>query len=167
MRNWTIILFIVVLSIFLLVGCSKGKIVLMNFDSDNEILEELGFSKGSYFGTEIEMVDNKNEVVANYVEISNKDGALEGYIIRDYVTGKVYEYASGGSVLFDLISKANLDMEIVKNNPVYYAGPFTIIVTDDEGNLYNLMSSEDNVGELISKEDLDTIFNDKKIEFGK
>ena len=28
-----------------------------------------------------------------------------------------YEYASGGSVLFDLISKANLDMEIVKIIP--------------------------------------------------
>ncbi len=55
------------------------------------------------------MVDNKNEVVAKYIEILNKDGVLEGYIISDYVTGKVYEYASGGSVLFDLISKANLD----------------------------------------------------------
>ena len=161
------IIFIVILSIFLLVGCSKDKKVLINFDSNDEVLEELEFSKGSCFGTEIEMVDNKNEVVANYIEILNKDGVLEGYIISDYVTGKVYEYASGGSVLFDLISKANLDMEIVKNNPIYYAGPFTIIVTDDKGNLYNLMGSEDNVGELISKEDLDIIFNDKIIQFGK
>lgn len=161
------VIFIVILSIFLLVGCSKDKKVLINFDSNDEVLEELEFSKGSCFGTEIEMVDNKNEVVANYIEILNKDGVLEGYIISDYVTGKVYEYASGGSVLFDLISKANLDMEIVKNNPIYYAGPFTIIVTDDKGNLYNLMGSEDNVGELISKEDLDIIFNDKIIQFGK
>lgn len=161
------VIFIVILFIFLLVGCSKDKKVLINFDSNDEVLEELEFSKGSYFGTEIEMVDNKNEVVANYIEILNKDGVLEGYIISDYVTGKVYEYASGGSVLFDLISKANLDMEIVKNNPIYYVGPFTIIVTDDKGNLYNLMGSEDNVGELISKEDLDIIFNDKIIQFGK
>lgn len=161
------VIFMVVLSIFLLVGCSNGKRVSMNLDSENEILEELEFSKGSYFGTEIKMVDNKNEIVANYIEILNKDGLLEGYIISDYVTGKVHEYASGGSVLFDLVSKANLDMEIVRNNPVYYAGPFTIIVTDDEGNVYNLMGSEDNVGELISKEDLDSIFNDKNIEFGK
>ena len=29
------------------------------------------------------------------------------------------------------------------------------------------MGSEDNVGELISKEDLDIIFNDKIIQFGK
>ena len=161
------VIFIVIWAIFLLVGCSKDKKVLVNVDSNDEVLEELEFSKGSCFGTEIEMVDNKNEVVANYIEILNKDGVLEGYIISDYVTGKVYEYASGGSVLFDLISKANLDMEIVKNNPIYYAGPFTIIVTDDKGNLYNLMGSEDNIGELISKEDLDIIFNDKIIQFGK
>ena len=161
------VIFIVILFIFLLVGCSKDKKVLINFDSNDEVLEELEFSKGSYFGTEIEMVDNKNEVVANYIEILNKDGVLEGYIISDYVTGKVYEYASGGSVLFDLILKANLDMEIVKNNPIYYVGPFTRIVTDDKGNLYNLMGLEDNVGELISKEDLDIIFNDKIIQFGK
>ena len=161
------VIFIVILFIFLLVGCSKDKKVLINFDSNDEVLEELEFSKGSCFGTEIEMVDNKNEVVANYIEILNKDGVLEGYIISDYVTGKVYEYASGGSVLFDLILKANLDMEIVKNNPIYYVGPFTIIVTDDKGNLYNLMGLEDNVGELISKEDLDIIFNDKIIQFGK
>lgn len=151
----SVMLVIFSISTFTLSGCSKTE------DNFKYVNEEYGFSKGSYFGTEIEMVDNKNKVVANYIEISNKDGELEGYIINDYVTEEVYEYALGGSVLFDLIEKSNLDTEIVKKNPVYYAGPFNIIVTDDEGNLYNLMSSEDNVGELISKEDLDIIFNDK------
>ena len=149
------------ISTFALSGCSK------KVSNSKYVNEDYGFSKGSYFGTVIEMVDNKNEVVANYIEILNKDGALEGYIINDYVTEEVYEYALGGSVLFDLIEKSNLDTEIVKRNPVYYAGAFNIVVTDDEGNLYNLMSSDDKVGELISKEDLDIIFKDKNRKFGK
>lgn len=86
------------------------------------------------------MLDNKNEVVKNYIEIMDKDGVLEGYIISDYSTGKVDEYALGGSLLFDLISKANLDIEIVENNPIYYAGPFSRVVTDDRGDLYHYSS---------------------------
>lgn len=154
------IILILILSISLLVGCSKDNKILIDPSSNNNVLEELGFSKASYFGSKIEMWNNKNEVVANYIEIMDKDGILEGYIISDYLTGKVHEYALGESLLFDLILKANLDIEIVENNPIYYAGPFSIIVTDDNGNLYHLMWSEDNIAELISKEDLDNIFND-------
>lgn len=161
------VVFIVFLSLFLFAGCSQDKVEQMNADWGSEDLEELGFSENSDFGTKIKMVDNKNEVVANYIEITDTNGSLEGYIISDYVTGEIYEYTLGKSGLFYLVSKANLEPEIVENNSVYYAGLATIVVSDDEGNLYHLLDSEDKAAEKINQEELDIIFKDKKMEFGK
>lgn len=55
--------------------------------------------------------------------------------MSDYSTGEVHEYALGRSIVFDIISKANLDIEIVGNNPIYYIGQFSIVITDDKSNI--------------------------------
>ena len=165
---WIILISIVVVSIFaigLLTNPENENNTTKNLSlekSIENIIEKdmLGFNEKVQISKEIDLLDNKNNVVAKYLEFSNENNILKGYAIIDNKSGEILEpNKEGFSLLKSLIAKTNLPLDILTTNPVYYAGPFDIVVTGDDGVLYNLMDASGNVGEPISREDLDAKFS--------